>query len=621
MKYLYSIIESLYNTRVSASGLALFRIFYGFVLLFEVIQLFYFRHLVFDKIPYFSPSEIDFTIPLLLWMLSILCIILGLFTRFSSVINYLFSIVFLSTISSYEYHMFYVYMGVNFLLMFVNTHQVFSFDRLIVKLKYSNSINLYYPERKVSVLNYYFLIFVALGFFYFDSVFFKLASPLWLKGLGVWLPSSLPHTTHINTSFLLNIKWLILGLSYFTIVFEAIFVFTFFRKKWRLPLLIIGFGLHLGILICFPIPWFALGVLAIYILMIPHKYIVSFRKVFNLSKQITFYYDEECPLCIRAKIIISHLDFFNLVEFKGVQSYGFKENKFKAIDKKELLDNIYSITSKGKILIGVNAYRFILLRIPLLFFIGILMYIPPFSFIARYVYSKVALNRNTERCTEDNCGYTPPNLPQNFNEIKLFKDLTIKDLKIKFVSFSALLLLIFQLNITFSSLLNVNKKNSIDSTNFMSSNLHKLTKVFLGITNHSLFQQSHFSNYNHIIAVQALLPNGEKEFLPLIDENGHPSYYNYSFNWAKYTFRTNSPDVDQLMLSNGLRDFTAFWLHKNNLENQDIKFNILVKKIDSPENWTHNFLNIQLKKLWIDGGYILWKEKIFFSKIKKIESL
>ena len=97
MKYLYSKIESLYNKEVSASGLALFRVFYGFCLLFEVIQLFYFRHLVFDKIPYFEPSEIDFTVPLLLWILSIICVILGLFTRTSSIINYLFSIVFIST--------------------------------------------------------------------------------------------------------------------------------------------------------------------------------------------------------------------------------------------------------------------------------------------------------------------------------------------------------------------------------------------------------------------------------------------------------------------------------------------------------------------------------------------
>ena len=629
MKYLYSKIENLYNKKVSASGLALFRIFYGFVLLFEVMQLFYFRHLVFDKIPYFQPSEIDFTIPLILWMVSISCIILGFFTKFSSVVSYLFSIVFLSTISSYEYHMFYAYMGVNFLLMFVNTYQVFSLDRLRMKLKYSNSRTLYNPARKATVLNYYILILVAIGFVYFDSIFFKSASPIWLKGLGVWLPASLPHFTHINTSCLLNFKWFILFLGYLTFVFETIFIFTFFRKNWRLPLLIVGIGLHLGILICFPIPWFALGVMSIYILMIPHKYTSRIRHFFNCNTQITFYYDEECPLCIRTKIIISHLDFFNVVTFKGVQSYAFKEEKFKDIDKEELLDNIYSITKKGKILIGVNAYRFILLRTPLLFFIGLLMYIPPFSIIARSVYSKIALNRNTERCTEDNCGYTPPNFPQEIDNIKILKDFSIKDLKIKVISFGVLALLIFQLNVTYNSLLinNAKEKIGFSETSFGSSvdipsrSIYKLTSVFLGITSHAVFMDAHMDDYNHIIAVQALLPNGDKQFIPLINENGQPEYYNYSFNWVKYTFRVSSPEIDQAVLSSGLRDFSAFWLHKNNLENNNIKFNILVKKIDSPENWSHDFLNIQIKKPWIDAGYIIWDNKIFSSHIKDIERL
>ena len=74
-------------------------------------------------------------------------------------------------------------------------------------------------------------------------------------------------------------------------------------------------------------------------------------------------------------------------------------------------------------------------------------------------------------------------------------------------------------------------------------------------------------------------------------------------------------------MSSGLRDFTAFWLHKNNLHNNNMKFNILVKKIDSPENWSYDFLNSQIKKPWIDAGYIVWNNKIFSSHIKDIERL
>jgi hypothetical protein len=257
------------------------------------------------------------------------------------------------------------------------------------------------------------------------------------------------------------------------------------------------------------------------------------------------------------------------------------------------------------------------------------MYIPPFSIIARSVYSKIALNRNTERCTEDNCGYTPPIFPLDNDSIKIFKNFSIKDLKIKSITFGILILLFFQINVTFNSSIANSIKNKIgfSKTSFgtnvqiVSNFIYDLTTSFLGVTNHGLFQQSHFSNYNHIIAVEVLLPNGDKKFLPLINEKGHPSYYNYSFNWAKYTFRTNSPNIDQALLSRGLRDFTAFWLHKNNLENHDIKFNILVKKIDSPENWSYDFLNNQIAKPWIDAGYIMWESKTFSSHTKDIERL
>ena len=132
---------------------------------------------------------------------------------------------------------------------------------------------------------------------------------------------------------------------------------------------------------------------------------------------------------------------------------------------------------------------------------------------------------------------------------------------------------------------------------------------------------AHMDDYNHIIAVQVLLPNGDKQFIPLIDENGHPGYYNYSFNWVKYGWRVNSPNIDQTLLSNGLRDFSAFWVHKNNLENTNIKFNILVKKIDSPKNWSYNFLNIQIKKPWVNGGYFIWEDQKFSSYILDIEKI
>jgi hypothetical protein len=76
-------------------------------------------------------------------------------------------------------------------------------------------------------------------------------------------------------------------------------------------------------------------------------------------------------------------------------------------------------------------------------------------------------------------------------------------------------------------------------------------------------------------------------------------------------------------LNSGVRDYTAFWAKKQNLDLTKAKFLIKVKKIDSLKNWSweKDFLNRQIAKPWIDGGFIEWKDKKFVSSIKDIESL
>tara|TARA_R110002167_G_scaffold35735_2_gene113941 strand:- start:1001 stop:2887 length:1887 start_codon:yes stop_codon:yes gene_type:complete len=625
------IITRLYDKKIDASGLAIFRLCFSLVMLCEVIQLYYFRHLIYDKVPYIELSEIDYTVPLLLWMASIVFIAIGLFTRVASIVNYIFCLVFIATINSYEYHMFYVYMGVSFLFLFTSIEKVFSFDRLGLILKHSNTRVTYKPSRKTSVLNYYAYVLCGIAFVYFDSIFYKTASYNWLNGMGMWLPSSLPQITHLDSqSFLLNSKWLSLFLGYVTFVFEAVFLFTFFRKKWRLPLFIVGVGLHIGILIEFPLPWFGLGVSALYLLMVPVSFWRKIREKLSFkSARLIFYYDEECPLCNRTKIIINYLDFFNAIEFKGVQTYGFNNPLFKDINQEDLLDNIYSISNNGTIYSGIDTYKVAFKKIPFLFSLGILLSIPGIYHIGKWIYTKVADNRYVERCTEENCGFIPATFPSQIDDIKLSKTIKIKDLRIGFITFGFVLILFFQINITLNSLLINNFKQNIGFTgttfshvlNKVSIPLHKISKTFLGVTTHAVFMDTHFNEYNHIVAIEAILDNGEKLWLPIIDKDGNPDKYAYSFNWVKWTFRINSPKIDQTKLEKGIRDFTAFWAYKNEINLNTTKFMIKVKKVDIPTRWEEDFLSKQIAKPWLDGGYVEWETGTFYSFVKDIEKI
>lgn len=156
----------------------------------------------------------------------------------------------------------------------------------------------------------------------------------------------------------------------------------------------------------------------------------------------------------------------------------------------------------------------------------------------------------------------------------------------------------------------------------ITNGIGKLTKTFLGLTEHQVFtDRIHFDNYNHIVSVIYKDKNGNEKWLPIIDKNGQPDLYIYGSNWVNWTFRVNGMQVDQNMLSEGVKRYTAFWAKKNNVNLKDAQFIIKVKKVDAPKKWEKDFLNKQIAKPWIDGGYVIWKNNKFESNIKNIESL
>lgn len=623
-------VKELYNKEIDGTGLAVFRIVYSLVLLGEVLHIFYYRHLIFDKIPYLVPGEIDMWPILLFWVVSIVLLVFGLFTRVAALVNYIVTVALLGTISSFEYHMFYSYLAINFLLIFLPVSRCLSVDRLLTKLKYSNTRFQYNPPKTVSVLGYFVPLLMGIAFVYFDSVFFKFASDFWIHGLGLWLPASMPQAVFIDTSFLLNNRLLVIGLGYLTLVFEAVFLFTFWLKKFRVPLMVIGVGLHIGILVCFPIPFFALGITALYILMIPvslwHKWF-SIRA--DKKAYVLFFYDAECPLCNRTRIIINHLDVGRRVEFRPVQSAYEQEESLAAIPYASLLSDVYSVDLGGTLRNGVDTYIRVCSAIWYLKPLSWILRLPGIYHLFKRIYQFVAVNRTAERCTEANCGYTPPVVPVEASKVKILNNLVLSDVKILCVCVGLGLLLLFQVIVTYDSplvrnaqiALGIENSRVIKFTKGVANRVRLVTKVFFGINHHGLFMDYHFAGYNHSIAVLYKTDNGKQVWLPITDPDGTPGNYQFGHNWAKWTFRANSPLIDHERLSTSIRDFTAFWAYKNNVNLEDAVFEIKVKKNEVPTHWEKDFLTRQLQNPWLDAGKIIWKDKQFRSEIVDIEAL
>jgi predicted DCC family thiol-disulfide oxidoreductase YuxK len=629
-KYIFGKISQLYDNKISAKGLAIFRIAFSLVLLADVLYLFYFRNMVFDEIPFLVPAEISIWPIFLFWIIAIVFIIFGFFTRIATIINYILTVIVIGTITTYEYHMFYTYLTINFLFMFLPISKTFSIDRLLLKLKYSNTRFRYTPPETVSVLAYYIPLLMGIGFVYFDSVFFKLNSSLWLNGLGLWLPSSLPQIILADISPLLNIKILVVTLGYFTLLFEIIFVFVFWRKKFRIPVFLIGLGFHIGILICYPIPGFALGVSAIYLLMAPVSiWDRIFRKKATSSPKLKFYYDGECPLCNRTRLIINHFDTGSNIEFLTVQSNYLNEPALKDIEMDHLLDDIHSVDKRGRVHVGLDTYVQVFRSIWYLVPVSLLIRIPGIYQLGKKAYKFIAINRTTERCTEDNCGFEIPQLPNDDGKVKILTNFTLKDLKITGICFGLSILISLQLLITYNSPLSKSARKKLGVSELFvfkaigkaSSLINIGTEPLFGITYHGVFVDAHFKGYNHTVAVIYVNPLGEEQWLPIVDDDGTPGNYQFGPIWAKWGFRTNSQVIDQKQLSDGIRDFTSFWAHKNSIDLKYARFKIKVKKNRAPNEWEYDFLKKQLANPWLDGGQVIWKNKEFSSNIKTIEDL
>jgi hypothetical protein len=253
---------------VPAKSLALVRILYTPIFIGEILDLYWSRSMVAGDL---GMSVGFLQSLLLLWMPLVVCLGIGYRTRPVAVVNYLLTLATFGRTHEWEYHVDYIYVCVNLVFTIAPIAHAWSIDKLLRDRR--NTTRPRSIEVPTIPAGWLHLIVVAgIGLIYWDSIFYKLHSTMWLGGLGMWLPASLPQNTWLPPGLmspLLDTQWLVRGLGYLTLTFEAVFLFAYWFERARVPLLLVGVGLHLGIFIAFPIPLFGLAEVALYAAMLP----------------------------------------------------------------------------------------------------------------------------------------------------------------------------------------------------------------------------------------------------------------------------------------------------------------------------------------------------------------
>ncbi len=615
-----------FQTNVSGLILAVFRILYVSILLAEVGQLWYFKHLIYDPIPYLVGSpNLRMTLLFFFWVPALGCLLVGMFTRTAAVGNYVFSVIVLSSWSSFGYHADYIYLGVNFLLIFLPVSRRLALDPLLDRLKYSRIGNEYHPDRCVRLLAINLLLFVGLGLVYFDSLFWKATSELWMQGLGLWLPASLPFLTWNDVSPILDLKPFVLFGGYLTLLYEGLFLFLFWFSPFRIPLFLVGFALHLGIAVVFPLPLFGLLMTCLLLLLLPPSWFAAAHRGLGFkAPRLTVFYDEHCTRCLRTKIFIEHFDFLSAVRFRGVQSTKDLPSTVSKIPRKDLLEDLHSIDRRGRVFRGVDTYARMLSLLPLFFPIGLLLRVPLFGSVGGQVYRRIARNRMHRR--EDQCLLDPSAGAFEQGTTSPLRSSRVSDLR-RFAYAAFFLFCVISQAVSIAQSPTAVGLASATGTSYKGSSFHrflqrytKTTSDFFGIGPHGIFGDAHFKGYNSIYAIVHRTPSGQETWLPMFDRDGRPHGYMLGRLWTGWTWRINGPSIEPDRFLDGLRRFTAFWAQKNDIDLSDATFDVLRKRIEVSWQWEEGFLKRMSARPWEQHGTVIWKEKEFSASIPWISN-
>jgi len=614
-KLIFSKILALHSKQAPATGIGLFRIFYGLITLQEIIFLLYFNHLIFDPIPYIDVEFPMIPFFLCLWGVIAAFIVVGYRYQFAMTCNYIIWIIFVNFTPMQRdfdggFDLFMI--GAGFFLLFMPGDRAFSIDNLRYKLSTPFTHYSAYPKPTVSTLAYTLPIAICLGFLYFDSAIHKMFAEHWRNGLGTWLPATQPYyVSAIDMSYLLNNTLLQNILGYTILIFQFTFIFFFTQRRLRIIYLLVGLGLHLGITLSFNIYPFGLGMLSFYTLLVPFKWWRCIGRLVTAKQpSLTVFYDQLCPLCNRTVLILNHFDLFSCIDFKSAQEHAAHYPALASINNEILLTDLYALDRTNRIYSGVDTYARIFIKMRYLFPIGIILNLPGIHQFALKKYRSIADTRNRIPCSSA-CPI-PQVLPDTTLYHQFFESVAAQKPQAFSRKLSKILLalLVLQLNssVHYGLIYRLNADSPQNPISQASNAVLMISQTFLGITPHALYLHDHFAGYDHILAITYTDQDGAERWLPFVNEQGRllaPNWGRVHSMWANIAV---TPNIDNKRLHKFIMKVTAFWGQKIGLNLDNVVFNIKLKKISAPSYWVQDQLHKNFTSPWTTIGTAKWTD-------------
>ena len=183
-----------------------------------------------------------------------------------------------------------------------------------------------------------------------------------------------------------------------TILVETSYPLSLFSRRLRVPLVLAGMGLIIGIRMLMG-PTFE-QFLVINVFWVPWDRVGErLRAWMSRRTDMRVFYDGACGLCRPTVAVLRRLDLRRRVEFLDVhRDWPAIHGRFPQLSREACLTDMHGIDSAGRLFAGFDTYRALAHVLPLGWVVLPFLYVPPVPLLGRRIYRSIADRRHSAQC-------------------------------------------------------------------------------------------------------------------------------------------------------------------------------------------------------------------------------
>ncbi len=235
------------------------------------------------------------------------------------------------------------------------------------------------------------LMQIQMAALFFYSAIGKLKGDEWVNGDAIWFVfANNDFYNRVLLDLLASHYWLVNIATYLTVLIEIAFPFLIWQRHTRPYLLAAAIFLHLQFAILLGLIYFSFVMTMGHMSFVRQEWLTRLGAWWKRSiGDMEMIYDGRCGFCVRSMVWFLSFDGLGQIRVRN-----FRKNPSPVVSDAQMEKALYLVLPDGRALPGFEAYRYVVPRVPGLWWQVPFFYVPVLSrLFGRPIYNWIASNR------------------------------------------------------------------------------------------------------------------------------------------------------------------------------------------------------------------------------------